>query len=346
LAFSIFLISATCESAEVKAQNSEDFGEKVKVSNTFTVTNKEEWEAAIEAIKGGGNDQSYVINVIKDVTDIDGFAYEKDDPIYTFGDVTGLKVSLRGSGSLTLGSNGRILWMNAGQSLILRDLALSGKSVSDVIDITENAEFFMHGGTISSGESGVRAHGSFTMTGGSITGNTWYGVTGSGNFTMSGGTISGNSHEVLVFGGGSFTMSGGSISDNSEQGVRVADGGSFTMTGGSISGNGNSGVHVYEGSFAMSGGSITNNTVNFENSFFSAGGGVSIVFGSFVKTGGTISGNAAANDLLGHQVFYNPTFTASRDRGIPFGYYRDTDLGEGDNLSTDDLNSGWEGRRR
>jgi hypothetical protein len=73
LAFCVFLISATCESAEVKAQNGEDFGEKVKVTKTFKVTNKEEWEAAIEAIKGGGNDQSYVINVIKDVTDIDGF---------------------------------------------------------------------------------------------------------------------------------------------------------------------------------------------------------------------------------------------------------------------------------
>jgi hypothetical protein len=62
---------------------------------------------------------------------------------------------------------------------------------------------------------------------------------------------------------------------------------------------------------------------------------------SFTKTGGTISGNTAGNDTLGHQVFYGVTYTNGGGRG----YYQDTDLGEGDNLSTADLNSGWEGRR-
>jgi hypothetical protein len=69
------------------------------------------------------------------------------------------------------------------------------------------------------------------------------GVYGSGNFTMSGGTISGNTAD---FGGGVsvttgiFTMSGGTISGNSAgnygDGVFV-DGGTFTKTGGIIYGD-------------------------------------------------------------------------------------------------------------
>jgi hypothetical protein len=331
LFFCVFLISATCESSELKALNSEDFGQKAKVSNTFTVTNKEEWEAAIEAIKNGGNDKSYVINVTKDVTGIAGFNIDdQNKPVYTFGDVTGLKVSLRGSGSLALGSNGSIVTINAGQSLILRDLTLNGKSDNNsaVLYSGKDAELFMYSGTISD--------------------NTGGGVEVDGNFTMSGGTISGNTSEysgagVAIQHHGNFTMSGGTISSNNAQGtgggVDVAEG-SFTMSGGDISNNtthtGGGGVNVgglYVGTFTMTGGSIINNTVVPQYGYYGTGGGVDVdEKSSFTKTGGTISGNTAPD--WGDQVIYG---------GSPRGriYYRDADLGEGDNLSTGNLSSGW-----
>jgi len=71
------------------------------------------------------------------------------------------------------------------------------------------------------------------------------GYNGSVTFTMNGGTISGNTNRnsgggVCVFGGrATFTMSGGTISGNtaaSGGGVYVFDGGTFTKTGGTIYG--------------------------------------------------------------------------------------------------------------
>jgi hypothetical protein len=82
--------------------------------------------------------------------------------------------------------------------------------------------------------------GTFTMNGGTITGNSsssYYsyggGVSSSGTFTMSGGTISGNYSSFSgggVSSGGTFTMSGGTISGNSSfSGGGVLIGGTFTM---------------------------------------------------------------------------------------------------------------------
>ncbi|MDR1986783.1 MAG: hypothetical protein LBP88_07425 [Treponema sp.] len=123
---------------------------------------------------------------------------------------------------------------------------------------------------------------------------------GNGGFTMSGGTISGNSASgggggVLVR-SGSFTMSGGTISGNSTSGngggVAVW-GGSFTMSGGTVSGNsagGHGGGVLAGGSgFIMSGGTISNNSAS------NYGGGVFVSGGRFVKNRGTIDSTNKAN---------------------------------------------------
>ena len=100
----------------------------------------------------------------------------------------------------------------------------------------------------------VSKNGTFTMYGGSITGNT---VTGSGGgvymasgaeFTMNGGSITGNTSSsygggVCVAGQGNFHMTGGSITDNAASSKNKSNGGgvysagTFTMTGGSITRN-------------------------------------------------------------------------------------------------------------
>jgi hypothetical protein len=145
----------------------------------------------------------------------------------------------------------------------------------------------------------------------------------SGTFTMSGGTISGNTSRnggggVYVGSNGTFTMSGGTISGNTASpwagggggGVYVHSSGTFTMKSGEISGNSSSsydggGGGVYAGgTFAMSGGAISGNTA------YSSGGGVYVDSGSvFTKDyGGVIYGADAADSLkntseYGHAVY-------------------------------------------
>ena len=159
------------------------------------------------------------------------------------------------------------------------------------------------GGNASDGGGVYIDGGTFTMTGGTISGNTANFDGGgvelvNGTFTMTGGTISGNSAYdwgggVLV-NNGTFTMSGGTISDNTAKtfggGVYVAYG-TFNMSGGTISGNtaqsgGGVGVDNY-GTFTMNGGTISGNTAQ-------SGGGVGVDnYGTFTMNGGTISNNSA-----------------------------------------------------
>ncbi|MBQ8950187.1 MAG: LPXTG cell wall anchor domain-containing protein [Eubacterium sp.] len=126
---------------------------------------------------------------------------------------------------------------------------------------------------------GVNVHdgGSFTMNGGSITGNDTGVSVVEGSFTMNGGSITGNTSNVA--GGGvvagydsSFTMNGGSIVSNTSRGKGggvYAYYGTFTMNGGSITGNnaGDNGggvcIEGYSTKFSISGSPvIRDNTSN------------------------------------------------------------------------------------
>ncbi|MCD7886006.1 MAG: Ig-like domain-containing protein, partial [Clostridiales bacterium] len=175
----------------------------------------------------------------------------------------------------------------------------------------------------------VYSSGEFTMSGGTISGNTvhtpigdrnLYGggvyVGSSGKFTMIGGEISGNkAYEgggVFVINAGTFIMTDGTISENTASpdyggfggGVCVMydteissalDPATFTMNGGTISGNkagDGGGVAVYLGEFTMNGGTISGNTAT------ESGGGVVIVGdddlpSTFTMESGTFSGNEA-----------------------------------------------------
>ena len=158
--------------------------------------------------------------------------------------------------------------------------------------------FTMNDGTIAGNKAtaknggGVYANGStaFTMTGGTIGGSTAadanaakYGggvYVKNGTFTMSGGKVTGNSA----------SKDGG--------GVRL-DKGTFNMSGSAVISRNTAdgyggGVDANDGSFTMSGGSITGNTTTNESPDWSGGGGV-FVFdgGSFTMSGGSITGNNA-----------------------------------------------------
>ena len=158
--------------------------------------------------------------------------------------------------------------------------------------------------------------GTFTMYGGSISGNKAAEKGGGvymdrGTFHMLGGSVSGNKAKygggVYVY-SGVFTLSGGTVSGNSsdEDGAGVYTTGTFNMTGGSVSGNFTTdtavtgyatkrGGGVYAADvFNMSGGTISGNKAA------EYGGGVYVILSATCTiTGGTISGNTSGNSKGG-----------------------------------------------
>ena len=158
--------------------------------------------------------------------------------------------------------------------------------------------------------------GTFTMYGGSISGNSAAEKGGGvymtrSTFRMLGGSVSGNKAKygggVYVY-SGVFTLSGGTVSGNSsdEDGAGVYTAGTFNMTGGSVSGNFTTdaavtgyatkrGGGVYAADvFNMSGGTISDNTAA------EYGGGVYVILSATCTiTGGTISGNTSGNSKGG-----------------------------------------------
>ncbi len=169
------------------------------------------------------------------------------------------------------------------------------------------------------------AGGTFTMNGGSITGNTTNGgvqVAG-GKFYMNGGEITLNTdgYGGVYVNGGEFTMSGGKITQNISThysgGVYVKSG-TFTMNeGGEITGNtgkNGGGVHVgSSGIFNMTGGKITGNT----NSDANGGSGVYLeAYGStFNMNGGEITGNTNSAENGGGGVYVNHLSTFKMTNG-------------------------------
>jgi uncharacterized repeat protein (TIGR02543 family) len=224
-------------------------------------------------------------------------------------------VTIDGGGRVVTGS-ANLITIGSGVTLTLKNITFKtlpftvsagGKLVLDTgAVVRENA-----GAGVTVSGTSATAKGTLEMkAGSSVTQNLASGVTvqANGVFTMSGGTVSGNSNTgsgggvALTGTGGSFTMSGGEISGNTvfiaaangSGGGGVALTGTnnvFTMSSGTISGNSNTsdggGVLITGtgGSFTMNGGTISGNSAGY-------GGGVVVVGAgnSFTMTNGTISG--------------------------------------------------------
>jgi hypothetical protein len=207
---------------------------------------------------------------------------------------------INGNGTIHLKSKGRLLGIWEGRKLTLDGVTMTGLADNNasLVEVGEGGELVIKGGAIT-GNANVDEE---NRGGGVLVG--WKNAT----FTMLGGTISGNSVRtgngggVYVNGEGTiFTMSGGKISGNksindgewggSGGGVAVEGQATFTMTGGTISSNtatgAGGGVVVDHNSvFTMRGGTILGNTTEF-------GGGVFVHNGStFTMEGGTIYGSS------------------------------------------------------
>jgi len=291
--------------------NNEDFGLS-EVSNTFNVSNITEWNSAVNAIAGGGNNKNYIINIIGNIS-IAG----RIDGSSNFGSVSGIIISLRGTGNIiSLFNNGIMLRIGSNQKIILRDLILQGRSNNTHGLIwVDGGTFVMRSGKITGNGNDYTTDAYFARGGGVHINN--------GIFSMYGGEISGNSDFI---GGGvtghTFIMHGGRITGNSgrdSSGVNVLH---FTMYGGEINGNTGSssgGVSISR-TFDMYDGKIFDNTATN-----GSGGGVYFYGSHFNMYGGEIFGNTAANrgggvcfsgsgsfNMYGGKIFDN---TAIRDGG-------------------------------
>ena len=292
----------------------------------LNVSSTANWNTAINTIRNGGDNQTYIINVVGNIS----------VPTVTenlFGSVSALTVTIHGSGTLSISASGNLLRIGARQTVIARNVTLRGHSNNNgaVVQIDQRATFRLEGNasvtgnTSSSRAGGVAVNGgTFIIDGGSVTGNS------ASSQTCGGG--------VYVTNGGTLIMESGKVTNNntsapwSGAGVTISDGnliplsstgGTFIMRGGTISDNTNNGnwpsgggVCIHGGTFTMEGGTISGNTTN------NGGGGVFIYSGAFTKIGGTIYGGNESQNLRnttrdqGHAVHNRQT---SRWRNATIG---------------------------
>ena len=148
----------------------------------------------------------------------------------------------------------------------------------------------------------VAPNGTFTMTGGEISGNAATscggGVYVSGAFTMSGGTIGPNTAQVFgggIYNEGTLSITSGTISENtsSDRGGGIYNKGTLTISGGEVSGNkstGQSGGGIFsEASLSISDAKISGNSAQ--------------------KTGGGICNNSASLIMENCEIFGNTAGT-------------------------------------
>lgn len=248
------------------------------------------------------------------------------EPNSTRGNITHAKDSNNAalSGSGVSVEAGAVFNMYGG-NITGNEVTIGGSGVS----VKAGAAFNMYGGSITKNIAlntmgkggGVNNYGTFTMTGGTISGNQGGtangggggGVLNAGTFTMSGTAVIGgtnaedanigyNGGGVYNYNTGQFNFNGGTIIGNEANknggGVYNEQGSpTFTMTGGIIKKNkakNGGGVAVNNSAtFTMNGGTIGDTNSNDGNTVTNEGGGVYVLSGIFNMNTGNIIGNTA-----------------------------------------------------
>jgi hypothetical protein len=145
----------------------------ISAINVSSVSN---WNTVINTIRNGGNNQTYIINVTGNVS-----VPAPPNNENLFGSVTGITVTIQGGGTLSLSVNGSLLRIGAGQTVVVRNVTLRGRSGNDspVVRIMSGGIFCMEGsasvtGNASSSTGGVYVDGgTFIMQdSASVAGNT------------------------------------------------------------------------------------------------------------------------------------------------------------------------------
>jgi fibronectin type 3 domain-containing protein len=216
---------------------------------------------------------------------------------------TDITISLKGKGgnrTVSLAGNGALFTVNSGATLVLdSDVTLKGHSsnTASLVYVNPDGNLVLKDGAKISGNTVVAV----AAAGGGV-------FVRSGTFTMSGGEISGNTASE---GGGvnlnstaTFTMSGGTISGNTVSGSYgggvLVNGGTFTMSDGAISGN----TAPYSGGVSV-----------MDGTFIKQAGG--IIYGSNATS--ALQNTATAGDGYGHAVFVNSSPTKKRYTTVGVG---------------------------
>ena len=293
----------------------------IVTKRVFHITNTDEWNNAITFIRNMGNGTAtnphiYDLNIAGNIP-IEGTATE------TFGTVRYISVTINGSGTISLSSNGNLIRVGANQTFIIdsNNLVLNGKTDNNQALLYLNAstaQMDLKNGIITnnhnnSGSGGgvYLYNGIFNMTGGILSNNSASSSGGGvyssymlnfSTFNMTGGEISGNS--AGSNGGGvytyysTFTMTGGVIKNNdaaSGGGIYINFLGTLNMSGGTITSNTatdrGGGVYLANGTFNLLGNALVSN-----NNAATYGGGINITGGTFIMDGDTvISDNSIIN---------------------------------------------------
>jgi predicted outer membrane repeat protein len=158
----------------------------------FMVRNAATWIEAVNGVRNGGNDQEYTITVTSTVSVPASLES-------TFGPVSGITVTITGGGTLTTSSNGFLLAIGPGQTIVATDAILRGRDNNNapVIAILREGIFRMEGkASVTGNKTGANgggvyvAGGAFTMQdSASISGNTSFGDDGGGGVYVAGGTF-------------------------------------------------------------------------------------------------------------------------------------------------------------
>ena len=312
-----------------------------KGSSNFVAANSNDWMSVFLSIQNTPSDTF-------DILVIDSFSVE---PIIAcVNNFMNISITLRSidNNEIILNSNGNLIEICNGVTLILEDITLRGKTDNNasLIKVNPNGKLILgNGGKISgntfitsldeTGGAGVYLdRGALEIAGGQISGNK---VTGTGNNLRGGGVYAVNNSLV--------SMTGGSIMDNSVTnthkgkggvqggGISIFNNSRFDMAGGVIELNtatsqptlimnsaaSGGGVHVQQNNscFYFEGGKIRRNTCNVlsynSNKVYGAsyGGGVFIGNdGYLIMEGGVINGNS-----ITHSTSTNLTTTNNTAHG-------------------------------
>ena len=260
-------------------------------------------------------------------------AWDKGGGVYVRGIFNMHDGTISGN-NVSSGSGGGVYVYTSG-TFTMDGGTISGNNVSSGsgggVYVYTSGTFNMNGGTISGNHARlgggvyVYQNGSFNMKGGEIRNNqAANGSSGEGGgvyvyggtFTMDGGTISGNT--AIENGGGVY------VNKNS-----------FTMGDGTISGNtanaAGGGVYMYSGSFTMTGGSITGNGAGRNGNGVSIESSVSCQLSGKAKIAentGNGTGNLYIND--GNAERSITKLTAGAQLGIYFSRQADMKVATGD----------------
>jgi len=219
-------------------------GGAATLSHTFAPTDPEavvpgdtlaEWLAWLRGNAQSGNYYYIEINGDENITPVQAALPTE---------ISKVTITIRGIGGMrtvSLSDTGSLFTIGYGVTLVLgNNITLEGKGANDspLVFVTEDGTLVMEEGSVITGNTnaslwggggGVRVDGTFTMTGGEISGNS---TTSSWAEGAGGG--------VRVESGGRFDMRSGTISGNTGQaggGVHVQSGGTFRMCSGVIYGN-------------------------------------------------------------------------------------------------------------